>query len=77
MVDTYGPSMLNNISIEEVDSATYPTMRKYWATPSPVDVNYIAFKAQVLLLIQKGLMKPASSHNFAAQSKQIAGCSWN
>lgn len=76
MADVYDESTIADIFIDKVDSSVSDRLHEYCATHLCADVSDFVFKAQSLLEIQKGSMKPASSCSQAARSKPFARCNW-
>lgn len=77
-MDVYDKTTLNGIFIDEVDYFTYmPRLVRIWATHPHAEVTDIVFKVQMMLVIQKGFVKPVLSGNYAAQLILFLRRRWN
>lgn len=77
VADVHDISTLHDIFIKCVGRSICHSIREYWATHSHVDVTNIAFKAQSLVEVQKGVAKAANVNIQAASSKIYQKRTWN
>lgn len=71
VADLYIESTLSDIFIEGIDSIIWHSFQQCWDTRPRADVTSIAFKAHLLLAIQKGPSELTITRNQAISRKQF------
>lgn len=77
VADVYDESTLNGILVCGVDSAICHCLSNYWVSKPEANLTNIAFKALLLLAIQKGSAKLPHAGSPNAPTRQLGKNCWN